>query len=150
MNHHYYYDYYYDYDYYYHYCYSCYYYFSNNKLCPEHTSLVYTFFPLQNSKVSYFPKVIPLTAAIFVLYEFDYYTIWIEQFQRIIMLEKLDSHISEAINQLTSSKKQSNENAVLNLLLEKLEAIAINKEQLTERLKSGSHLPEKFFYFLQW
>ena len=65
------------------------------------------------------------------------------------MLEKLDSHISEAINQLTSSKKQSNENAVLNLLLEKLEAIAINKEQLTERLKSGSHLPEKIFDFLQ-
>ena len=47
----------------------------------------------------------------------------------------LDSYISEAINQLRSSnKKQPNENAIFNLLLEKLELIAINKEQLTERL----------------
>ena len=49
--------------------------------------------------------------------------------------EELDSCISEAINQLRSSKKQLNENAIFNLLLEKLDAIAIDKEQLTERLK---------------
>ena len=55
-----------------------------------------------------------------------------EEFQRIITIEKLDSYISEAINQLRSSKKQQNEDVIFNL--EKLEAIAINKEQLTERL----------------
>ena len=51
-----------------------------------------------------------------------------------ITMKKLDSYISEAINQLRNSKKQPNENAIFNLLLEKLGAIAINKEQLTERL----------------
>ena len=49
-------------------------------------------------------------------------------------MEELDDYISEAINQLRSSKKQPNENAVYNLLSEKLQAIAINEEQLTERL----------------
>ena len=49
-------------------------------------------------------------------------------------MKELDSYIFEAINQLRSSKKQPNENTIFNLLLEKLEAIAINKEQLTERL----------------
>ena len=49
-------------------------------------------------------------------------------------MEKLDSYISEAINQLRSSKKQPNENAFYNLLSEKLEAVAINKEHLTKRL----------------
>ena len=51
-----------------------------------------------------------------------------------ITMKELDSYIFEAINQLRSSKKQPNENTIFNLLLEKLEAIAINKEQLTERL----------------
>ena len=51
-----------------------------------------------------------------------------------ISMKELDSYISEAINQLRSSKKQPNENAIFNLLSEKLEAIAINKDQLTERL----------------
>ena len=50
------------------------------------------------------------------------------------MIEEVDSYISESINQLRSSKKQPNENAIFNLLLEKLKAITINKEQLTERL----------------
>ena len=49
-------------------------------------------------------------------------------------MKKLDSYTSEAINQLRSSKKQLNENAIFDLLLEKLDEIAINKEQLTERL----------------
>ena len=49
-------------------------------------------------------------------------------------MTELGSYIIEAINQLRSSKKQPNENTIFNLLLEKLEAIAINKEQLTERL----------------
>ena len=49
-------------------------------------------------------------------------------------MKKLDSYISETINQLRSSKKQLNENAIFDLLLEKLDEIAINKEQLTERL----------------
>ena len=52
-----------------------------------------------------------------------------------ITMKKLYSYISEALNQLRSSnKKQPNENVIFNLLLEKLEVIAINKEQLTERL----------------
>ena len=51
-----------------------------------------------------------------------------------ITMKELDSYIFEAINQLRSSKKQPNENTIFNLLLEKPEAIAINKEQLTERL----------------
>ena len=42
-----------------------------------------------------------------------------------ITMKELDSYIFEAINQLTSSKKQPNENAIFNLLLENLEAIAI-------------------------
>ena len=45
-----------------------------------------------------------------------------------ITMKKLDSYISEAINQLRNSKKQPNENAIFNLLLKKLGAIAINKE----------------------
>ena len=51
-----------------------------------------------------------------------------------ITMKELESYISGGINQLRSSKKQPNENANFNLLLEKLETIAINKEQLTERL----------------
>ena len=43
-----------------------------------------------------------------------------------ITMKKLDSYVSEAIYQ--------NDNAIFNLLLEKLKAVAINKEQLTERL----------------
>ena len=53
----------------------------------------------------------------------------------MIVMDELDSYISEAINQLRSSKMQPNGNAIFNLLLEKLEPVAINKEQLTERLK---------------
>ena len=49
-------------------------------------------------------------------------------------MKDLDSYISEATNQLMRCKKQPNENAIFNLLLEKLEAIAINKEQSIERL----------------
>ena len=43
-------------------------------------------------------------------------------------MEELDSYISEAINQLRNSKKQLNEYAIFNLLLEKLETVTINKE----------------------
>ena len=46
-----------------------------------------------------------------------------------ITMKELDSYIFEAINQLRSSKKQLNENTSFYLLLEELEAIAINKEQ---------------------
>ena len=53
---------------------------------------------------------------------------------RTITNEELDSYIAEAVNQLRSSKKQPNENEIFNLLLEKIEAIAINKEQWTEWL----------------
>ena len=48
--------------------------------------------------------------------------------------ERIRYCIFETINQQRSSKKQPNENAIFDLILEKLEAIAINKEQLTERL----------------
>ena len=51
-----------------------------------------------------------------------------------IAMKELDSYIFEGINQLRSSKKQLNENTIFYLLSEELEAIAINKEQLTERL----------------
>ena len=52
-----------------------------------------------------------------------------------ITMKELDSYISEPINQVRISKKLPNENAwIFNLWLEKLEAMAINKEQLTERL----------------
>ena len=44
-----------------------------------------------------------------------------------ITMKELDSYIFEAINQLRSSKKQPNENTIFNLVLEKLETIAINK-----------------------
>ena len=47
---------------------------------------------------------------------------------------ELNSYISEAINQLRSSRKQPSENAIYNLLSDKLEEIAISKEQLTESL----------------
>ena len=50
-----------------------------------------------------------------------------------ITIKELDSYIFEAINQQRSSKKQPNENTTFNLSLEKLEAIAINKERLTQR-----------------
>ena len=43
-----------------------------------------------------------------------------------ITMKELDSYVSEAIYE--------NDNAIFNLILEKLDAIAINKEQLTERL----------------
>ena len=49
-----------------------------------------------------------------------------------ITIKELDSYISEATNQLRSG----------NLLLEKLEAIAINKQQLTEK---WDYLVEKKF-----
>ena len=49
-------------------------------------------------------------------------------------MEELNSYISEAINQLRSSRKQPSENAIYNLLSDKLEEIAISKEQLTESL----------------
>ena len=47
---------------------------------------------------------------------------------------ELNSYISGAINQLRSSRKQPSENAIYNLLSDKLEEIAISKEQLTESL----------------
>ena len=47
---------------------------------------------------------------------------------------ELNNYISEAINQLRSSRKQPSENAIYNLLSDKLEEIAISKEQLTESL----------------
>ena len=62
-----------------------------------------------------------------------------------VMMKELDSYISEAINQLRSSAKQPNDIAIFNLLLEKLGAIAVNKEQLIERLKSDSRLSIFFF-----
>ena len=51
-----------------------------------------------------------------------------------ITMKELDSYIFEGIIQLRSSKEEPNQNTIFNLLLEKLEAIAINKAQLTERL----------------
>ena len=49
-------------------------------------------------------------------------------------MEELDSYISEAISQLSSSKKQPKEKAIYNLLSKKLDKITIYKEQLTEKL----------------
>ena len=50
-------------------------------------------------------------------------------------MEKLDNHISEAITQLRSYKKQPNESAIMSHFLEELEELNIDKKQLTERLK---------------
>ena len=57
-----------------------------------------------------------------------------EEFRWIITMVELNNYISEAINQLRSSRKQPSENAIYNLLSDKLEEIAISKEQLTESL----------------
>ena len=54
----------------------------------------------------------------------------------IIAMKELDCYMSEAINQLRSSKNQNDENAIHNLLSEKLKAIAINKDPLIERLNN--------------
>ena len=58
----------------------------------------------------------------------------LQEFQRIIAMKESDSSVSAPENQLWSSKKQSYKNVIFNLLSEKLEAIVINKEQLTKRL----------------
>ena len=50
-------------------------------------------------------------------------------------MEKLDSHILEAITQLRSNKKQSNESTIMTHLFEELEGLNIDKKRLTERLK---------------
>ena len=86
--------------------------------------------------INYFPKVISADSCYFLYY----YTIWIiirykwKNSEGTNTTEELDSYISEAINQLRSSKKQPNENVIFNLLSGKLKAIAINKEQLNEIL----------------
>ena len=49
-------------------------------------------------------------------------------------MEELDSYISEAISQLSSSKKQPKEKTIYNLLSKKLDKITIYQEQLTEKL----------------
>ena len=69
-------------------------------------------------------------------------------------MKELNSYISEVINQLSSNKKQPNEDAIFNLLLEKLEAIAINNEQLTEWLnylvKSSTKQATEWCEFLSY
>ena len=56
----------------------------------------------------------------------------------IEIMEKLDRHVFEAITQLRSNKKQSNESIVILIVIltsEKLEEPNIDKKQLTEGLK---------------
>ena len=50
-------------------------------------------------------------------------------------MEKLDSHIFEAITQLRSNKNQPNESTKMTHLSEVLEELNIDKKRLTERLK---------------
>ena len=50
-------------------------------------------------------------------------------------MEKLDSHVSDAITQLRSNKKQPNESRILTLLSEKPEELNIDKKWLTKKLK---------------
>ena len=50
-------------------------------------------------------------------------------------MEKLDSHIFEAITQLRSNKKQLDESTVMTHLSEELEELNIDKKRQTERLK---------------
>ena len=50
-------------------------------------------------------------------------------------MEKLGSHIFEAITQLRSNKKQPNESTIMTQLSEELEELNIDKKRLTERLK---------------
>ena len=54
---------------------------------------------------------------------------------RMKSMEKLDSYIFEAITQLRSNKKQSDESTIMTHLSEKLEELNIEKKRLTERLK---------------
>ena len=68
-------------------------------------------------------------------------------------MEEIDSYISEAINQLRISEKQPNQNGNFSSLLEKLEAIAINKEQLTKKLNylvEIKTLQKKLCHFVKW
>ena len=50
-------------------------------------------------------------------------------------MEKLDSHIFEAITQLRSNKKQPNESTIITHLSEELVELNIDKKRLKERLK---------------
>ena len=50
-------------------------------------------------------------------------------------MEKLDSHIFDAVTKLRSNKNQLDESTIMALLSEKLEGLNIDKDQLTERLK---------------
>ena len=48
-------------------------------------------------------------------------------------MEKLDSHIFDAITQLRSTKKQPNESTILTLSSEKLEELFIDKKWLPKK-----------------
>ena len=50
-------------------------------------------------------------------------------------MEKLDSHNFEAVTQLKSNKKQSDDSTIMPFLSAIREGLNIDKEQLTERLK---------------
>ena len=58
-------------------------------------------------------------------------------------MEKLDNHIFEAITQLRSNKKESNESAIMTHLSEELEELNIDKKWLTERLKYIKYMQTK-------
>ena len=55
-------------------------------------------------------------------------------------MEKLDSHIFDAITQLRRNKKQPNESTILTLPLEKLEELFIDKKWLTKKIKTTGRI----------
>ena len=55
-------------------------------------------------------------------------------------MEKLDSHIFDAITQLRRNKKQPNESTILTLSLEKLEELFIDKKWLKKKIKTTGRI----------
>ena len=55
-------------------------------------------------------------------------------------MEKLDSHIFDAITQLRSTKKQPNESTILTLSSEKLEELFIDKKWLPKKNKTAGRI----------
>ena len=55
-------------------------------------------------------------------------------------MEKLDSHIFEAITQLRNNKKQPNENTTMTHLSEELEELNIDKKAANRKIKMACRI----------
>ena len=97
---------------------------------------IYTDAVINNWKIIDFQTCLP---SIFQsLGDYHYIRVWLlHDINRRLLKNYHSKRIRQLhiwINKLRSSKKQPNENAIYNLLSEKLKEIAINNKQLTERL----------------